>query len=87
MQRVSEDKGLRLDLKTLFHDINMTSLWRFSIKFHGLSCLLIKGFVKLHPNFWFQLMVGEREHLFLFSKGTLQITPFGLHRRTNVARS
>lgn len=78
MQRVSEGKGLCLDLKTLFHDINITSLWRFSMKFHGLSRLLIKGFVKLHPHFWFQLMVDERDNLFLFSKATLQITPFGL---------
>lgn len=67
-----------MDLKTLFRDTNMTSLWRFSIIFHGLSCLLFKGFVKLPPNFWFQLMVGERDNLFLFSKATLQITPFGL---------
>jgi len=48
-----------------------TDVWYFCY-------FLIKGFVKLNPNFWFQLMVREMEIHFFFSKATWQNTPFWL---------
>ena len=54
-----------------YRSLLCTDVWYF-------CCSLIKGFVKINSNFWFQLMVREMEIHFFFSKATWQNTPFWL---------